>query len=545
MADPGEIRVAFAGGTAREGPPTVAQRNVLRSMRHQETDGHNFALSLVVPLPGGVRLAGVGEAVRRLVLRHESLRTSFTGDGRQCVAGDGELVVAVREDGSAHDVAALLTATRIDPSTPAPLRAAVVTVDGAPRHAVLALSHAAVDAASVEVLRHEFAALLRDPDAVLEPAAWHPVDQAAVEQTDRSRVRLAQALDYWRDTLARVPQCMFAVPPEPVGRAVYRAARLRSRALARAASVVAARTRTSRSAAVLAALSAIVGRYTGQPDCVVTAVAGNRLAPELRGYVGPLAQDALIAFPLGGASFDELVRRAFAASLRAYRHSRFDAVELWRVIEATGHARGTSFARDFVFNDLSGYAPGGSRSGADTEFAWLPAADLPARFVCYVNRLDGSDAELVLWADVRRITPARLELAARDVERVLLAAAAGGPDAGDPDPGGPAELSTVERGPDWRYLDSCWVDLAEVRRLVADALPAFHSGVFCDDGALVAFLAPELDPARAHEACMIVLPGRETAMAPQRYVICASSPEDASDHMAWRAQPVVAAGSGR
>ena len=124
MADPGEIRVAFAGGTAREGPPTVAQRNVLRSMRHQETDGHNFALSLVVPLPGGVRLAGVGEAVRRLVLRHESLRTSFTGDGRQCVAGDGELVVAVHEDGSAHDVAALLTATRIDPSTPAPLRAA-------------------------------------------------------------------------------------------------------------------------------------------------------------------------------------------------------------------------------------------------------------------------------------------------------------------------------------------------------------------------------------------------------------------------------------
>ena len=131
------------------------------------------------------------------------------------------------------------------------------------------------------------------------------------------------------------------------------------------------------------------------------------------------------------------------------------------------------------------------------------------------------------------------------MERVLLAAAAGDPDPGDPDPAGPPGLSTVERGPDWRYVDSCWVDLAEVRRLVADALPAFHSGVFCDDGALVAFLAPHLDPARAHEACMAMLPGRETAMAPQRYVICASPPGDAGDPAAWRAQPVVAAGSGR
>ena len=366
------------------------------------------------------------------------------------------------------------------------------------------------------------------------------MDQAADESTDRSRARLAQALDYWRDTLARVPQCMFAVPDVPGGRAVYRAARLRSRALARAASVVAARTRTSRSAAVLAAVSAIVGRYTGQPDCVVTAVAGNRLAPELRGYVGPLAQDALIAFDLGGGSFDALVRRAWAASLKAYRHSRFDAVDLWRVIDATGHARGSSFARDFVFNDLSGYAPAGSRAGADTEFGWLPAADLPARFVCYVNRLDDTDAELVLWADVRRITPARLELAARGAERVLVAAAAG-----EPDPVGLAGLSTVERGPDWRRLDSCWVDLAEVRRLVGDALPAFHRGVFCDDGGLTAFLAPGPDPARAHEACMAALPGRETAMAPQRYVVCASPPADVGDPAAWRARPVVAEGSGR
>ena len=57
--------------------------------------------------------------------------------------------------------------------------------------------------------------------------------------------------------------------------------------------------------------------------------------------------------------------------------------------------------------------------------------------------------------------------------------------------------------------------------------------------------APYLDPARAHEACMAMLPGRETAMAPQRYVICAPPPGDAGDPAAWRAQPVVAAGSGR
>ena len=63
---------------------------------------------------------------------------------------------------------------------------------------------------------------------------------------------------------------------------------------------------------------------------------------------------------------------------------------------------------------------------------------------------------------------------------------------------------------------------------------------------LVGYLAgPELTPRAAHLAAMAGLRNRPTAMAPTRYVICASAPQDPDDLEAWRRQPVLAEGDGR
>src|SRR6185369_5751275 len=109
----------------------------------------------------------------------------------------------------------------------------------------------------------------------------------------------------------------------------------------------------------------------------------------------------------------------------------------------------------------SGYAPTAGPAPADG-FAWLPATDLPARLVCYLNRLD-EIAEFVVWADVRRLPTARLELLVRGVEKLLVAAATRDVDLTEL----PAltGLSPVDRGADWCFGDCGWVDLAEVRRL--------------------------------------------------------------------------------
>ena len=87
---------------------------------------------------------------------------------------------------------------------------------------------------------------------------------------------------------------------------------------------------------------------------MIASLASNRVRPELRDYVGPLAQDALMAADLDVSTFDEAIRRFRTASLTGYQHSRFDSTALWKVIETVNAERGVNFARDCVFNDMSG-----------------------------------------------------------------------------------------------------------------------------------------------------------------------------------------------
>lgn len=116
----------------------------------------------------------------------------------------------------------------------------------------------------------------------------------------------------------------------------------------------------------------------------------------------------------------------------------------------------------------------------------------------------------------------------------------------------------VKRGTGWLRIDRSWVKLDEIRRLLADALPAPAAAfAVCehDDLTLVAYLAAKdgiASPAQAHEACMKALrePGsagrvRNAAMAPSRYVICARPPADPDDLASWLCQPVIAHGDGR
>jgi hypothetical protein len=54
-----------------------------------------------------------------------------------------------------------------------------------------------------------------------------------------------------------------------------------------------------------------------------------------------------------------------------------------------------------------------------------------------------------------------------------------------------------------------------------------------------------VDLVRLHGECVAALPGNESAMAPHRYVVCATAPSDVDDEAAWRSVPVLAEGTGR
>jgi hypothetical protein len=101
----------------------------------------------------------------------------------------------------------------------------------------------------------------------------------------------------------------------------------------------------------------------------------------------------------------------------------------------------------------------------------------------------------------------------------------------------------VERGDGWARVDSCWVELARVREVLEEATGGV-AAVFGSEE-LVGYVVADEKPQAIHEKCVALLPGRYTAMAPGRYVVCSTAPDDLTDLAAWQAVPVLAEGTGR
>jgi hypothetical protein len=179
----------------------------------------------------------------------------------------------------------------------------------------------------------------------------------------------------------------------------------------------------------------------------------------------------------------------------------------------------------------------------------------------HLDRVPREELELLLLAVERLL----VEAAAGDLDREQMAAALG--------------VDPIARDGDWLLIDSCWVQLGDVQRLLDDALAPLPAQVFAADGALVAYLsadagttsgretgvasareagvvsarevgasAGEAGVASAREAhlmCMRGLARHPTAMTPRYYVLCAGTPRDMGDIEAWRGLPVLDEGSGR
>lgn len=599
-----EHTVRFEGGAERTGPLTRGQANMLRCIANN--DPAHINMHVVWELPPGVTLDRVTEALAVLHARHESLRTTFPAGSEPCqqVHAGGELTVrvyAAQGDTAlfAEELGLHWRAVRFDPAADRPVRAAVVTAGGEPAHLVLVLSHAAVDASALGLLRREWLALLAG-EPLAEPAEVRPVDLAGIERSAEGRRRTTASLRYWAGQLRTIPQAMFAVPA-PVAAAPGTASaaarpasaastdagggtprlRIRSHAAAEALDTLSRRTGVTKSALVLTALCALTAHRTGQPQAVVTSLSSNRYLPELTGYVGTVAQDALLSVPVGADGFEALARRVRKRSQLAYPNSWFDSAELWETIDRVGYERGTRFARDCVFNDLSplGLDGGVLRGGADPrdpaqeiQLTWLPAEPLHVELMLWVFRLDG-ELDLSLWANPARLDTREAELFGRGLASLLIEAARGDVKLDEIEE--ITALAPVVRGPRWLRSDGCWVDLDQVDDLLTDvlaALPDPGPGGFRPQAfrvlaepdetlghRLICHLAvpdaagpggqadgrAQRDLEALHAACVDALPGRPAAMAPHNYVVCGGTPADPADPAAWLALPVLFESTGR
>ncbi|MDW5329518.1 condensation domain-containing protein [Plantactinospora sp. KLBMP9567] len=579
------VPIRFSGLPTRAGPLTRGQANLLRVM----LTGTPVCLDAVLPVPRGTEPADVSAAVRVLLARHESLRTTYrVGDvPSQVVAEAGELVMSVVEVAPPITPQLLEDVRRIhwdSPFTDAeqelPFRVAAVSADGVLSHVVLALSHVAADLAALTIVAGELEKLLTGQP--LSAPGPQPLDFLTVENGAAMRNRLRTSLRYWETQLRTTPHSLFPQRwPEEDGR-LHPGLLVRSAAAAKALDRASRRIGASRSAVALTALVVLVADYVGQPVCPVTMPSANRFLPQTRDYVGQLGSDCFTRVDLRGTpTFDAAARAVRRESIRGYWHGWFDTDELWRLYETVATERGLhAHARELVFNDLSGVGSATARPGeaslperyglvgtpvvaadratgaADGAWArvspgagncWLEAEPSVSRLSVDLYRLD-HELTAAFWADPRCFTAAETVALAHAFEALLVAA--GDDDLELCDVRSVTGLAPRVQGDDWYPVDSGWVPLSCARRLLAD--------VVGDDSFVAAVPDPRLGhrligylgdgswtPQAVHSACVAALEDRPGAMTPHTYVICADVPEDRDDWDAWRRQPVRATGTGR
>ncbi|MFE5834347.1 condensation domain-containing protein [Streptomyces sp. NPDC056508] len=567
------VTVAHAGGEERRGPVTLGQANMIRCMLRDEPEHIN--IHDVWPVPAGTRTDAVIDALRALAVRHEALRTTFPHVAgavprEQVVAAEGEFTVTVLDheeplpdtERYADAVARRARAERFRLDRDFGLRISLVTVGGAPVSVALAASHAVTDVSALAVLEEDWLALLAG--GPLPPqTAFTPLDLAAEEASPAGLRKSAASLRYWERIIRTDPQAMFDGPGAEGTEIVTPEVTLRSLRGARALARVAERTGGLPSTVLLTAWCALVAHRTGQDACVAAVPTSNRFHDRLVRSVNTVSQDALLALDVRVPSFDALLAKAWGAALDAYRHSRFDAVALWEMIGRTTFERGSRFARDVVFNDVSALpgttGSGPAPDGPDLELGRGPSQVLPTRLLAFVHET-APLLRIGLWADPALFAPGEAEGFLTGLVRLLEAAAE--EDVPLASLTGVTGVRPVERGPDWIRVDGCWVSPPAVADALGDALGGVPVHVTADgygdgdgpgDGkgpgeGLTAFLAPggaPLSPAEAHAALMHVLPGRPGVLAPRRYVIVQAPPEAADRTDAWRRQHILTEGNGR
>ncbi|WP_375373253.1 condensation domain-containing protein [Streptomyces sp. CAI 127] len=583
------VTVAYAGGDERRGPLTMGQANMIRCILRD--DPTHINIHDVWPVPEGTTSTAVTDALRALAVRHEGLRTTFphppgSAPVDQVVAAEGTFTVTVLDHaelpadpaGYAESVARAARAGRFALEREFPLRITLLTVAGQPAYVALAFSHAVADASAMAILREEFAELLAGKE-LPGLTSLPPVDLAAVEASPAGLRKSEASLRYWERILRTGPQEMFA---EPRGRRPgtdeeARQLTLRSRRGGRALAGAARRTGHPEATVLMAAWCALVAHRAGQDSCVTAVPSANRFHARVARSVTTTSQDALLHLDVRVPAFDALVSRTWGAVLNAYRHSQFDSVRLWEMIDRVTAERGSHFGRDVVFNDVSALpAPllgTEMQSGGDAEqeLTWGPPQALPTRMLAFTYRTT-PHLHISLWAAPSVFTPEEAEGFLSGLVLLLEAAAAG-----DVPMEALAEVTGVrpaERGPNWLRVDGCWVSPDAVREALGRAvggLPVWvevteepgpygsAAGAADTDGTageasgaephLTAYIAcgeTPLTPEEAHRALTAHIPAAGSGvLAPHRYVIVENPPAEPDRSDAWRRLNTIDEGTGR
>ncbi|WP_051415591.1 condensation domain-containing protein [Nocardiopsis sp. CNT312] len=444
-------RIALHGCRSGRGPATLGQRSIWTDIEYMMPDTSFYNSVVPVEIAPGIDMDRVLAGLRALVERHGALRSLFSvdADGElvQEMEAGGEVAVELCEAvsgqdddlyGLATDLEARIKGYRFDHAAEWPIRVGVGVLDGVPLVVLLSVSHIATDFPGLRLLASELHAIVHGAD--VGPPPLQPLDFAEWERSPKGRRIQERSLRHWRRSLEAMPPKLLAETGGAAERPRYPTVWLRSRAVAMAAAALGARCGVGSSAVLLAATALLLGRAAGEPGVTMVLIAGNRGRPELRDYVGNLAQDVPAGIDLTGGDFAAVARSAWSSSVNAYRNARCDRAETTRLREDVAGERGTGLDLAYYFNDLRPVGRQESADGVPTAGqvrAALPGTTTGSRggaerdnLTVFLNVADagGEGVELTLRADSLRLgSPAMRDFLLR-FEGLLVAAVEHGED---------------------------------------------------------------------------------------------------------------------
>ncbi|MFI5908322.1 amino acid adenylation domain-containing protein [Dactylosporangium sp. NPDC051541] len=334
----GDSRPAIPRGSGPR-PVSPAQQRML-FLEELDPGRPTYHVIFNLRLDGPLDADALETALRGVEARHEILRTVYRRDGAGYtqVTGDATLRLRRLERPGATD-AELDELARAEYGRPFDLAAgpvwrAVLAHTGPRRHhLVLTLHHIAFDGWSVDVLARELAAgyaaaLGRDPAPAAPPVQY--ADFAAWQCARLDDGGYDDQLDYWTDRLAGAPQRLELPSFGPAAGAGGAVARARvGPALAAAVRDLARDRAATPFMVLLAALHALLHRYSGERDVLVGTPVANRARPELEGLIGLFVNTVAIRADVRPAApFAELLAevRAAAAAAQAHQDVPFERV---------------------------------------------------------------------------------------------------------------------------------------------------------------------------------------------------------------------------
>ena len=404
-------RSAAPSGIPRRGKdagplPLSFGQEQLWFLDHFAPNEPTYNIPQALRLTGPLDVEALGWALDPLVERHEALRTSFvTGPAGRPVQEVAEASgIRLREldlSGLESDererrlekTARQLAMAPFDLAEGNLLRCTLVRLADQEWVLILVVHHIVFDAASFGVFLSELAALYQagvsGRPAALAPLSVQPADVALWERERADGASMAEAVDYWRSTMAGFETLQLPTdrPRPPVegfeggvewldlGDEVWQGI-----------GEVAREEKTTPFVVLITSLLVLLHRYSGQDDVVIGTLSANRGRSELAPLIGYLVNTLPLRADLSGdPAFRELLAQVRERTIAGYAHQE---LPFGKLVEELGVRRDASRSPVFQVSFNFGEAPPETRLADVTirpEHIDLPTAKFDLAFLAQVR----------------------------------------------------------------------------------------------------------------------------------------------------------------